>query len=108
MGEEHLGDGDAVGFEAALPCLHEERLADGGTGLFAGELGGFFLEAEAAHAEADGAGGHHDDFGAGEAEGGDLGGDGGDADGVQLADAGREHAGAELDDDALGGGSDGG
>ena len=102
MCEEHLGDGEAVRGEAGLPRLHEQRLADGGAGLFFGNLLRFLGEAEPAHAEADGAGGDHDDLGAAGAERGDIRADGGDARGVELADAGGENAGAEFDDDAPG------
>ncbi len=109
VGEQDLGDGRAAGIEAALPGLHEQALADGGAGLFAGDVGGLFLESEAAHAEADGAGGDDDDLDPGVAQAGDAGGERADALRIQLADTGGEHAGAELDDDAAGeGGGHGG
>src|SRR5690606_4731554 len=107
MGEQYLRDGEAVRGEALLPGLHEQGLADGGAGLFFGEVGGFALEAEAAHAEADRAGGDDDDLDAVAAERGDAGGEGGDPFRIQLPDTGGEHAGAELDDDAPGFGAGG-
>ena len=82
-GEEDLGDGGVVGLEAALPRLHEEALADSGAGLFFLQLGGAAFEAEATHAEADGARGNDDDLGAGGAQGGDAGAHIGDAAGIQ-------------------------
>lgn len=100
-GKENLGGGDAVGVESALPVLHEERLADGGAGLFLGDFAGFAFEIETAHAEADGGRGDDDDAVAVFAEGGDLGAEGGDAGSVEFADAGGEDAGAEFDDDGL-------
>ena len=100
VGEEHLGDGERVRGEGGLPHLHEARLADGGAGLFFGNVFGFLRERERTHAETDGAGGDDDDLGARGAKGGKLRGEVGDAGGVELADAGSENAGAELDDDA--------
>ena len=102
-----VGDGEAVGGEASLPRLHETRFADGGAGLFLGDLFRFFEETERTHAEADGTGGDDDDFRAPGTERGDLSADGGDARGIELANTGGEDTGAEFDDDALGRGGGG-
>jgi len=97
-----LGDGERVGRKGSLPHLHEARLADGGAGLFFGNVFGLFRERERTHAQADGSGGDHDHFGAGGAKRGELRGEVGNAGGVELADAGGEDAGAEFDDDTPG------
>jgi len=89
MREEHLRDGERVGREGSLPDLHEARLADGGAGLLFGDVLGLLREREGAHAEADRAGRHDDDLGAGGAQGGELRGEVGDARGVELTNAGR-------------------
>ncbi len=50
VGEQHLGDVQAVLREKLLVNRHEPRLADGGAGLELGELAGPLLVAEHAHA----------------------------------------------------------
>jgi len=94
-----------AGFAApvALAAMgrHAEALADRGAGLFLRNLLWLSGEAEPAHAESDRTGTDNDDFHAFGAQRCDLGADGGDATGIELADVVGEHAGAEFDDDAL-------
>jgi hypothetical protein len=93
VGEEDLGDVEAVFAEQAVVGGHELALTDGGTGLELGEGLGALFEVEDAHAGGNGAGGDEDDLGAGLLEGGNLGDEG--------FDAGADDAAADFDDEAV-------
>lgn len=102
VGEEDLGDAEVVVAEEGLVHGHEAALSDGRTGLELGEIAGAGIEAEGAHAGADGAGGDEDGFEAGGAEGGELGDELGELDLVGAFAGVGEDAGPEFDDDASG------
>ena len=86
-------------FEAVLPSLHEQALADSGAGLILSQERRTDFETEASHAETDRSGGDDDDFGAAGTQVGDLRADRGDSDGIELTDAGGQDAGAQFDHD---------
>jgi hypothetical protein len=101
--EQHLRHGEPCGCEPALPGLHQARLADGGAGLFLGNvLGRRRSSLSAPMPRPTAPGGHHDHLNVPWPGGRRAPRDGGDARGVELADTRCEHAGAEFDDDAPG------
>ena len=96
-GQQHLGDLDAVQSEGLAVLLHQQRLADRGTGLPHLHLVGLLRQAELAGAHADGPGGDDHDLPAAVEQGLDLCGHPAEVGGVDPAVLGQGVR-ADLDD----------
>ena len=98
VGEEDLGGAQARGAKRALVAVHQQALTDGGGGLLGGQCAGAAIEAQTLDAQGHGAGADDDELSR-SGDLGEVGGEAGEVDGVEVTALG-EHACAEFHDES--------
>ena len=102
VGQQDLADQYSLAREQLVPFLHEQTLTDGGAGLDFFQIRGAFFKPQEIHAEPDGAARHNRKRTSLVPETGDILHESVDPFLVDVDVMGKQHFGAELEDDLAG------